>query len=187
MSSSSIGSTQWLREVRCWCGEVAPVKMSWSDANPGKRYRACPHYGGNGNCWYFEWIDSDVTERVSRVIRGLLKKLDKKDNEIERLQTAIEKQNEKGLGFELLVMAESSLTPEIPQGKKKEGLETTIVVFLNRYKYKVLTISSRTKDGTCVSTAISSNCPSTCTSSATTSSIPASPSSISATYNNQLQ
>nr|GMD14377.1 DNA-(apurinic or apyrimidinic site) lyase [Ipomoea batatas] len=93
MSSSSIGSTQWLREVRCWCGEVAPVKMSWSDANPGKRYRACPHYGGNGNCWYFEWIDSDVTERVSRVIRGLLKKLDKKDNEIERLQTAIEKQN----------------------------------------------------------------------------------------------
>nr|GLL27483.1 uncharacterized protein LOC109193541 [Ipomoea trifida] len=93
MSSSSIGSTQWLREVRCWCGGVAPVKMSWSDANPGKRYRACPHYGGNGNCWYFEWIDSDVTERVSRVIRGLLKKLDKKDNEIERLQTGIEKQN----------------------------------------------------------------------------------------------
>nr|GMD06415.1 DNA-(apurinic or apyrimidinic site) lyase [Ipomoea batatas] len=93
MSSNSIGSTQWLPEVRCWCGEVAPVKMSWSTANPGKRYRACPHYGGNDNCWYFEWIDSDVTERVSRVIRGLLKKLDKKDNEIQRIQAAIEKQN----------------------------------------------------------------------------------------------
>nr|GLL16352.1 uncharacterized protein LOC109193541 [Ipomoea trifida]GMC72318.1 DNA topoisomerase [Ipomoea batatas]GMC91690.1 DNA topoisomerase [Ipomoea batatas] len=93
MSSSSIESTQWMPEVRCWCGEVAPIKMSWSDANPGKRYRACPHYGGNGNCWFFEWIDSDVSERVSRIIRGLLKRLDKKDNEIKRLQTVIEKDN----------------------------------------------------------------------------------------------
>ncbi|XP_019166873.1 PREDICTED: uncharacterized protein LOC109162640 [Ipomoea nil] len=93
MSSNSIGSTQWMPEVRCWCGEVAPVKMSWSNVNPGKRYRACPHYGGNRSCRFFEWIDSDVSERVSRVIRGLLKRLDNKDSEIQKLQTMIEKQN----------------------------------------------------------------------------------------------
>nr|GMD33092.1 DNA-(apurinic or apyrimidinic site) lyase [Ipomoea batatas] len=130
MSSSSIGLTQWLREVRCWCGEVAPVKMSWSDANPGKRYRACPHYGGNGNCWYFEWIDSDVTERVSRVIRGLLKKLDKKDNEIERLQTAIEKQN--GVLSEILLgSGKLPLERDVSSGKalvlEEEGLDMAVL------------------------------------------------------------
>nr|GMD60477.1 uncharacterized protein LOC109150395 [Ipomoea batatas] len=40
-----------------------------------------------------EWIDSNVSERVSKIIRGLLKRLDKKDNEIQRLQTVIEKDN----------------------------------------------------------------------------------------------
>nr|GLL44393.1 uncharacterized protein LOC109166676 [Ipomoea trifida] len=32
MSSSCIGSTQWLREVRCWCGEVAPIYFGMIDA-----------------------------------------------------------------------------------------------------------------------------------------------------------
>nr|GMD63729.1 uncharacterized protein LOC109150395 [Ipomoea batatas] len=40
-----------------------------------------------------EWIDSNVSERVSKIIRGLLKRLDKKDNEIQRLQSVIEKDN----------------------------------------------------------------------------------------------
>ncbi|XP_019153850.1 PREDICTED: uncharacterized protein LOC109150395 [Ipomoea nil] len=93
MSSSTVGSTQWMAEVRCWCDKLAPVKMSWSTANPGKRYRACPHYGGNDSYRYFEWIDSDVSERVSRIIRGLLKRLDKKESEIQRLEIIIEKEN----------------------------------------------------------------------------------------------
>nr|GMD83680.1 uncharacterized protein LOC109168447 [Ipomoea batatas] len=71
MSSNNSDSVEWIPEVRCWCGEVAPVRMSWSYANPGKRFRACPRYGvrGNGNCRYFEWLDSDVSERVAKVIR----------------------------------------------------------------------------------------------------------------------
>nr|GMC47113.1 DNA-(apurinic or apyrimidinic site) lyase [Ipomoea batatas] len=81
MSSNYSGSGEWIPEVRCWCGEIAPVRMSWSYANPGKRFRACPHYGvrGNGNCRYFQWLDSDVSDRVAKVIRGLLKRLDKQD------------------------------------------------------------------------------------------------------------
>ncbi|XP_019173017.1 PREDICTED: uncharacterized protein LOC109168447 [Ipomoea nil] len=90
-SNNSGGSVEWIPEVRCWCGEVAPVRMSWSCANPGKRFRACPHYGvhGNGNCRYFQWLDSDVTDCVSKVIRGLLKMLDKQESEIQRLQAVI--------------------------------------------------------------------------------------------------
>nr|GMD57166.1 zinc finger, GRF-type [Ipomoea batatas] len=45
MSSNNSGSVEWIPEVRCWCGEIAPVRMSWKSANPGKRFRACPRYG----------------------------------------------------------------------------------------------------------------------------------------------
>ncbi|XP_019199643.1 PREDICTED: uncharacterized protein LOC109193259 [Ipomoea nil] len=66
--------------------------MSWSYANPGKRFRSCPRYGvrGNGNCSYFQWLDSDVSDRVSKVIRGLLKRLDKQESEMQRLQVVID-------------------------------------------------------------------------------------------------
>nr|GMC91072.1 DNA-(apurinic or apyrimidinic site) lyase [Ipomoea batatas] len=95
MSSNNSGSVEWIPEVRCWCGEIAPVRMSWSSANPGKRFRACPHYGvrGNGNCRYFQWLDSDVSDRVAKVIRGLLKRLDKQDSEMQRLQAVIDEKN----------------------------------------------------------------------------------------------
>nr|GMD02708.1 DNA-(apurinic or apyrimidinic site) lyase [Ipomoea batatas] len=88
---------EWIPEVRCWCGEIAPVRMSWSYANPGKRFRACPRYGvrGNGNYRYFQWLDSDVSDRVAKVIRGLLKRLDKQDSEMQRIQAVIEEKNVK--------------------------------------------------------------------------------------------
>nr|GMD28440.1 DNA-(apurinic or apyrimidinic site) lyase [Ipomoea batatas] len=97
MSSNYSDSGEWIPEVRCWCGEIAPVRMSWSYANPGKRFRACPRYGvrGNGNCRYFQWLDSDVSDRVAKVIRGLLKRLDKQDSEMQRLQAVIEEKNVK--------------------------------------------------------------------------------------------
>nr|GLL49920.1 uncharacterized protein LOC109193541 [Ipomoea trifida] len=72
MSSNNSGSVEWIPEVRCWCGEVAP---------------------GNGNCRYFEWLDSDVSERVAKVIRGLLKRLDKQETEMQRFQAVIGDQN----------------------------------------------------------------------------------------------
>nr|GLL49975.1 uncharacterized protein LOC109159395 [Ipomoea trifida] len=71
-----------MEEIRCYCGLLAPVKMSWSNANPGKRYRACQRYG---------WLDFDVTERVAQLIRGLLKRLDKQQNQIQKLEIEIEK------------------------------------------------------------------------------------------------
>nr|GMD50652.1 uncharacterized protein LOC109164785 [Ipomoea batatas] len=93
MSSNRSSSSEFMAEVRCRCGDLAPMKMSWSYANQGKRYRACPRYGGNGSCRYFEWMDYDVSERVSNVLRGLLKKADKHEKEIEKLQFTIEKKD----------------------------------------------------------------------------------------------
>nr|GLL37931.1 uncharacterized protein LOC109193259 [Ipomoea trifida] len=33
---------------------------------------------------YFQWLDSDVSDRVAKVIRGLLKRLDKQETEMQR-------------------------------------------------------------------------------------------------------
>nr|GMD03744.1 uncharacterized protein LOC109193259 [Ipomoea batatas] len=71
-SSNNSGLVEWIPEVRCWCGEIAL---------------------GNGNCWYFQWLDSDVSDRVAKVIRGLLKRLDKQDSEMQRLQAVIDEKN----------------------------------------------------------------------------------------------
>jgi len=44
-------------------------------------------YGqGNESCWYFEWMDYDVSNRVAKVIRGLLKRADNYEKEIEKLK-----------------------------------------------------------------------------------------------------
>nr|GLL19972.1 uncharacterized protein LOC109164785 [Ipomoea trifida] len=85
MSSNNTSSAEFMGDVRCRCGYFAPLKMSWSYANPGKRYRACPRYGGNESCRYFEWMDHDVSERVAKVIRGLLKRANNYEKEIEKL------------------------------------------------------------------------------------------------------
>nr|GMD97147.1 uncharacterized protein LOC109164785 [Ipomoea batatas] len=66
MSSNNTSSAEFMGDVRCRCGYLAPLKMSWSYANPGKRYRACPRYGGNESCRYFEWMDYDVSDRVAK-------------------------------------------------------------------------------------------------------------------------
>nr|GLL25658.1 uncharacterized protein LOC109150411 [Ipomoea trifida] len=90
MSSYNTSSAD---DVRCRCGYLAPLKMSWSYANPGKRYRACPRYGGNESCRYFEWMDYDVSERVAKVIRGLLKRANNYEKEIEKLNLTVEKRD----------------------------------------------------------------------------------------------
>jgi len=38
-------------------------------------------------------LDSDVSDRVAKVIRGLLKRLDKQDSEMQRLQAVIDEKN----------------------------------------------------------------------------------------------
>nr|GMC66817.1 uncharacterized protein LOC109164785 [Ipomoea batatas] len=93
MSSNNTSSAEFMGDVRCRCGYLAPLKMSWSYANPGKRYRACPRYGGNESCRYFEWMDYDVSERVAKVIRGLLKRANNYEREIEKLNLTVEKKD----------------------------------------------------------------------------------------------
>jgi len=48
---------------------------------------------GNESCRYFEWMDYDVSERVAKVIRGLLKRANNYEREIEKLNLTVEKKD----------------------------------------------------------------------------------------------
>ncbi|GFP87700.1 hypothetical protein PHJA_000913700 [Phtheirospermum japonicum] len=68
----------------CYCdGEKTLIlKTTWTKRNLGRRYWACPKYGTNGYCEIFIWLDGEMCERSKQIIPGLLKKIDKLEDEI---------------------------------------------------------------------------------------------------------
>ncbi|CAI0454309.1 unnamed protein product, partial [Linum tenue] len=64
----------------CRCGEVAVLRTSWAEANPGRRFYGCRKYGGSNACNYFRWADPALDEHVKQVIRGLNRRI----HELER-------------------------------------------------------------------------------------------------------
>ncbi|KAL7092205.1 hypothetical protein ACP275_12G151300 [Erythranthe tilingii] len=61
---SNIGSRNgWslpLETVTCRCGFELSTLTSWSEKNPGRKFRACPNYTSPSCCGYFEWVDEEV-------------------------------------------------------------------------------------------------------------------------------
>ncbi|KAM7525704.1 hypothetical protein LguiA_015606 [Lonicera macranthoides] len=60
MSSNSCSYSGSCSYVTCFCGEVAPIRVSWTSRNPGRRFFGCKKYGNNG-CNFFQWVDKDKT------------------------------------------------------------------------------------------------------------------------------
>nr|GMD84224.1 uncharacterized protein LOC109175377 [Ipomoea batatas] len=57
----------------------------------GKEISSMPKIWWPWKLSFFQWLDFDVTERVAQLIRGLLKRLDKQQNQIQKLEIEIEK------------------------------------------------------------------------------------------------
>ncbi|KAJ9557626.1 hypothetical protein OSB04_012240 [Centaurea solstitialis] len=55
--------------VECHCGCRAIVRISWTSANPGRRFFCCPNTGYD--CGFFMWVDTPMFNRAS--VDGLLK------------------------------------------------------------------------------------------------------------------
>ncbi|CAH1422805.1 unnamed protein product [Lactuca virosa] len=67
-SSRSAGSTSGVNKSNngpsrtCYCGVIAPLKISTSEKNPGRRYFGCRYWPDEvEDCGYFEWYDSEVS------------------------------------------------------------------------------------------------------------------------------
>ncbi|OIT35155.1 hypothetical protein A4A49_55829, partial [Nicotiana attenuata] len=68
----------------CRCGPLCELKISWSAANPGRRYFVCKIGKDNGGCKYFRWFEDEFPEQANRVIWGLLKRVKAFDQERDR-------------------------------------------------------------------------------------------------------
>ncbi|KAM7525327.1 hypothetical protein LguiA_015229 [Lonicera macranthoides] len=61
MSLNSVSSSgESCSYVTCFCGEPAPIRVSWTSRNSGRRFFGCRSYSNNG-CNFFDWVDKEKT------------------------------------------------------------------------------------------------------------------------------
>ncbi|KAK4439217.1 hypothetical protein Salat_0256600 [Sesamum alatum] len=78
-------STDSVRVPLCVCGDPIVTKTSWTNGNPGRRFRGCSGQNG-GYCDTFEWVDPPMCPRSVVVIPGLLKKINGYEKKIVELE-----------------------------------------------------------------------------------------------------
>ncbi|KAK6140688.1 hypothetical protein DH2020_025570 [Rehmannia glutinosa] len=81
----SYQTSEVLMDSMCHCGRNAVKKTSWTDLNPGRRYSACENFREVGGCCYFVWIDPPMCTRARQIIPGLLKKVNKLENNLKQV------------------------------------------------------------------------------------------------------
>ncbi|CAA0828986.1 Unknown protein [Striga hermonthica] len=74
----------------CHCGRRTVIRTSWKDTNPGRRFESCLNYE-HGGCDYFDWFDPPMCRRSKMIIPGLLRKMNERQTEIEKLKQKNEK------------------------------------------------------------------------------------------------
>ena len=65
----------------CACGEQRIIRVSWTRANPGRRFWSCRDPTCNRS---FEWVEGPLCARSSRIISGILKNKSELEVELQR-------------------------------------------------------------------------------------------------------
>ncbi|KAK6150062.1 hypothetical protein DH2020_017587 [Rehmannia glutinosa] len=79
-------TSEVIMDVFCNCGRNATMKTSWTDLNPGRRYMACQKFKEVGGCTFFNWIDPPMCSRARQIIPGLLKKINKLEDQVKEFE-----------------------------------------------------------------------------------------------------
>ncbi|PHT45070.1 hypothetical protein CQW23_14228 [Capsicum baccatum] len=67
--------------IHCNHGILLHLKTSWTSSNPGRRYWACPYYGGLRSFNFWSWRNSeDIDPRSKYMIPKLIEKLGELEN-----------------------------------------------------------------------------------------------------------
>ncbi|KAF3657816.1 hypothetical protein FXO38_13525 [Capsicum annuum] len=70
--------------IHCNHGILLHLKTSWTSSNPGRRYWACPYYGGPRSYNFWSWRNSeDIDQRSKYMIPKLIEKLGELENVVE--------------------------------------------------------------------------------------------------------
>ncbi|KAL0421249.1 UNVERIFIED_CONTAM: hypothetical protein Slati_3147800 [Sesamum latifolium] len=83
LKMSSILSGNNSTVVNCFCGIRAPLRTSWTNDNPGRRFYSCPNCK-SGGCRFFTWDDPPMC-----VIPDLRRKLQAMETEANMLKKKI--------------------------------------------------------------------------------------------------
>ncbi|PIN06303.1 DNA-(apurinic or apyrimidinic site) lyase [Handroanthus impetiginosus] len=61
------------------CRNIAVLRTSWIEENPGRRFQCCQNR--EGGCSFFRWVDDPLCPRARAIIPGLLWQLNVLENE----------------------------------------------------------------------------------------------------------
>lgn len=79
-ASSGVVSSSTFNEglPNCRCGVRCKLQVSWTEANPGRRFLGCGKYDRTStHCGFFSWYDPPTPKFAGKVIIGLLRKNEK--------------------------------------------------------------------------------------------------------------
>ncbi|KAK4394007.1 hypothetical protein Sango_1871500 [Sesamum angolense] len=83
MEYTSTGDSSVVRT--CLCDYEVVVRTSWTNSNPGRRFRGCP--GDNGSyCGVFQWVDPPMCRQAKEIIPGLLSRLNDQERQLNEYQ-----------------------------------------------------------------------------------------------------
>lgn len=69
----------------CYCRMLVVERTAWTEKNAGRRFVSCV-YSKRG-CKYFRWVEGPICERGREVIRGLLRRIENREEEKEIVKT----------------------------------------------------------------------------------------------------
>ncbi|XP_019198154.1 PREDICTED: uncharacterized protein LOC109191957 [Ipomoea nil] len=73
--------------LHCRCGHQLKIRTSWTNENPGRRFWQCSGGGSHRQvgCGFVDWYDPPMCYRSKRIILGLLKRINKLEEDIRTL------------------------------------------------------------------------------------------------------
>ncbi|CAL8151219.1 unnamed protein product [Prunus armeniaca] len=77
---------------RCFCGKIASLQTSWTEANPLRRFHVCPNSSGRRKkiCGFFVWVNVEFPPREKASVSWLLRRL----KELERTLGIVKQEKE---------------------------------------------------------------------------------------------
>ncbi|XP_031106993.1 uncharacterized protein LOC116011730 [Ipomoea triloba] len=74
----------------CVCGQRLKLQTSWTNDNPGRRYWECCFENGGQRCGFVRWHDAPMCARSRKIIPGLLRMINRNEEEIAKLKMRLQ-------------------------------------------------------------------------------------------------
>ncbi|CAL8161466.1 unnamed protein product [Prunus armeniaca] len=73
---------------RYFCGKIARLQTSWTEANPLRRFHVCPNSSGRRKkgCGFFVWVDVEFPPREKALVSWLLRRLKELEKDVGHCQ-----------------------------------------------------------------------------------------------------